>query len=98
MPRGFDDNNLVSPFYLTVANELQYYLSEYFYSNIFVDMAIAENSISQDEILLPYGFGLGLALKTNNNIFQIQIGTGNVGEFSPSLSNAKVHLNYTNVF
>jgi len=97
-PRGFDDNSLITPNYVTLSNEIQYYLSEYFYSNIFADITIMQNSLDNKKINNPIGLGLGIALKTAGNIFQLNIGTGSLENQKFSISNAKVHINYTNVF
>lgn len=98
LPRGFDDNSIISPNYITLSNEFQYYLSDYFYSNIFADISFIQNSLNKNDFQFPMGFGFGLSLKTSGNIFQLSIGSGLLGDRSLSLTNSKVHINYTNVF
>lgn len=97
-PRGFDDNSFVSPFHISISNELQYYISEYFYSNIFVDVSIMKNSLMLSNYIAPYGIGIGFSLKAKDNIIHFNIGTGTTIDNSISISNTKVHINYTNVF
>lgn len=97
LPRGFDDNNFIVPWYMNISNEFQYYLSEYFYSNIFVDMAALKNSLS-NELIYPIGLGGGIALKTKDNIFRVNMGTGYLGESKFALGSLKVHVNYISVF
>lgn len=97
LPRGFDDNSLVVPWYATMSHELQYYLSEYFYSNIFVDVTVLKNSLN-NQIDKPLGLGAGIALRTGENIFSIQFGTGFQNKIGQSPNSIKVHLNYVNVF
>jgi hypothetical protein len=98
LPRGFDDNSIPSPNYLILSNDLQYYLSEYFYSNIFADISIMQNSLALDKISIPIGFGFGISFKTSSNIFQLNIGTSKSENNPISISNSKVHIQYTNVF
>lgn len=97
MLRGFDDNSFIVPWYACISNELQYYLSEYFYSNIFVDIAPMKSQVTS-LVVLPIGFGAGLSFKSGDNIFRMNLGTGYQGESNFSLSAIKVHLNYINVF
>jgi dimeric dUTPase (all-alpha-NTP-PPase superfamily) len=97
MPRGFDDNSFIVPWYVSFSNELQYYLSDYFYSNIFVDMA-SMKSILSNNLIYPIGIGGGLSFKTKDNIFRINLGSGYLGESTFSLNSMKVHINYTSVF
>ncbi|MBL7790535.1 MAG: hypothetical protein JNL75_11965 [Chitinophagales bacterium] len=97
LPRGFDDNSFIVPWYVSFSNELQYYLSEYFYSNIFVDVATLKNRLN-NEVVSPIGLGVGLSFKASDNIFRINIGTGYLGESKFSLGSMKVHLSYASVF
>jgi hypothetical protein len=97
LPRGFDDNSFIVPWYVSFSNELQYYLSEYFYSNIFVDLATMKNRINND-VVSPIGLGAGLSFKASDNIFRINIGTGYLGESKFSLGSMKVHISYASVF
>lgn len=97
LPRGFDDNSLLSPWFVILSQDLQYYLSEYFYSNIFVDMTYMENSINKTTSI-PIGIGAGLSLKTGDNIFQLNMGSGYLGDSRFSLGSMKVHFNYVSVF
>ena len=97
LPRGYDDNNFIVPWYVNFSNEIQYYLSEYFYSNIFVDMAYLKNSLSS-KTMFPLGLGGGLTLKTKDNIFRLNMGTGYLGESRFTFGSIKVHINYISVF
>jgi len=97
LPRGFDDNSFITPWYITFSNEVQYYLSEYFYSNIFVDISTMKNRLDA-KIISPIGVGGGISLKASDNIFRMEFGTGYLGESKFSLSNMKVHLNYVSIF
>lgn len=97
LPRGFDDNSFIVPWYVSFSNEFQYYLSEYFYSNIFVDVATMKNRINND-VVSPIGLGGGLSFKASDNIFRINIGTGYLGESKFSLGSMKVHISYASVF
>ncbi len=97
LPRGFDDNNLLSPWFVILSQDIQYYLSEYFYSNIFVDLTYMKNYINKTTSL-PVGIGAGLSLKTGDNIFQLNMGSGYLGDSRFSLGNMKVHFNYISVF
>lgn len=97
-PRGFDDNSLTSSQLITLSNELQYYLTDNFYSNIFVDISAMKNTLSNEGYIFPIGTGLGLSIKTNNNIFNLNFAVGKLGDNNFSLGNTKVHINYTNVF
>lgn len=97
-PRGYDDNSLISPNYFIFSNDLQYYLSEYFYSNIFADISIMQNSLDYTNFKFPLGLGFGLSFKSSSNIFQLNIGTSIIDNNSFSISNSKVHIQFTNVF
>lgn len=96
-PRGFDDNFLIAPWYTSVSHEFQYYISEYFYYNIFADMSIMKRTL-QSDFSYPIGFGNGISLKSKGSIINFSVGFG-FSESQPfSLSQSKIHFSYVGVF
>lgn len=97
-PRGFNDNSLITPNFIVFSNDLQYYLADYFYSNIFADITFMQNSLTPYNLVNPIGFGIGLSFQTSNSILQLNIGNSISENNGISFSNSKVHIQYTNVF
>ena len=48
--------------------------------------------------MFPLGLGGGLTLKTKDNIFRLNMGTGYLGESRVTFGSIKVHINYISVF
>jgi len=90
-------------------NELQFFASEYVYSNFeyrlyfesksfiffFYDQLVYGNS---DQTDVPIGIGTGLTLATQSGQFKFVIGVGKSKDLPFNVSNSKIHFGYTSSF
>lgn len=98
-PRGFDDNIFLSPYYSTLSNEFQYYFSEYFFTNVFIDVAnykdILASSFSTNT---PISMGAGISIKTRGGIANVSLAYGKMSQQDFELKNGKIHFGYVSTF
>jgi hypothetical protein len=97
-PRGFDDNQFLSPIFSSFTTEFQYFFSEYFYSHIFADVSTYQSTITQSSFRAPIGVGTGVSIKSKGSILHLSLATGLTETSAVSFSNTKVHLGYVAVF
>lgn len=97
-PRGFDENQFLTPLFITFSQEFQYYISEYFYSNIFADMTQIQRTETPHHFNQLFGFGAGMTLRLTGSILRLNLASGISENQSFSLNQTKFHFSYVGLF
>lgn len=98
-PRGFDDNSFISPYFITISNEFHFYFSDFFYTNLFIDVTNYKNILIKEfSTLTPIGFGAGISLKTKGGIANVSIAYGKFNDQNIEFKNGKIHFGYVSTF
>ncbi len=98
---GFNEQSLFASSVAIITSEMRYLYSENSYVKVFgnaayyMDQSKRQSAITKD---IPFGFGTGINLETNNGIFNISVALGK-SRYNPiDFKNAKVHFGVINYF
>lgn len=97
--RGFDEENIYTPYYVLLSEELRWFVSNRSYMYSFVDVAMVQDNrtpkFKQD---FPIGMGIGIALNTKGGIFGVSYALGKQLDNSFDFKSSKIHFGYINEF
>jgi len=95
--RGFNENSIDASLFSVLNTEYRYLLSPSLYLHSIIDLAYFENNVIDLDQKL-YSFGLGIGLKTNAGLFNLNIANGNIENQDFNFSNSKIHIRFTSKF
>jgi len=95
--RGFNENSIDASLFSVLNTEYRYLLSQSLYLHSIIDLAYFENKVINLTQKL-YSFGLGIGLKTNAGLFNLNIANGNIENQDFNFSNSKIHIRFTSKF
>lgn len=95
--RGFEEQSINASFYSILNTEYIYDLSQNLIAQAIIDVAYIENNLTKTNNSL-IGFGFGLGLKQNNNLFRLIFANGKSGDQNIDFRNSKIHINLTTSF
>jgi hypothetical protein len=97
--RGFDEENIYTPYYFLLSEEIRWFVSNRSYMYSFVDVAMVQDNrtpkFKQD---FPIGMGIGIALNTKGGIFGVSYAIGKQLDNSFDFKSSKIHFGYINEF
>jgi len=96
--RGFNEDELYATTKTTATLEYRFLLDKNSHVFAFYDQSWYENNSSSYYNDTPFGFGLGLAFRTNFGIFSISYALGKQRNNPILFSNSKVHFGYNVYF
>ncbi len=96
--RGFDENQFFTNFFSQVTVESRFLLEQNSYLFVFSDYAYLENRAERNDILRPWGIGLGLTYETRAGMVSVTYAVGQVAEFPFQPSRGRIHLGLLNQF
>lgn len=94
--RGFDEESIITPFYLIAELEYRFLVAKNSFVYAFYDQALVQNNLNQLDY--PLGFGLGAAIDTRIGIFALSYALGKRNNTNIQLKNSKIHFGYINYF
>ncbi len=97
--RGFDEEEIFTPFYSIFTAEFRYLLSKNSYVSAFTDIALLQNELlGAKHIDVPVGFGIGASLETKGGIFSLNYALGKRLDNKIQFRNGKIHFGYVTLF
>lgn len=97
--RGFDEENIYTPYYIFGGEELRWFLTDKSYLYSFVDVAmVQDNRVKKIKPDFPIGMGIGIALNTKGGIFGVSYAIGKQLDNSFDFRTSKIHFGYINEF
>tara|TARA_B110000037_G_C17116448_1_gene503949 strand:- start:1811 stop:3559 length:1749 start_codon:yes stop_codon:yes gene_type:complete len=97
--RGFDEEEIFSPYFSIFSLEYHFSLSKNAYFYTFGDIAILEDiRFGSETIDTPFGFGVGATFETKGGIFSLSYALGKQLDNVIELKNGKIHFGYINLF
>ena len=97
--RGFDEEDIITPFFSIFKIEYHFSLTKNSYFYTFVDFALVEDvRLGSTNIDTPIGFGLGATFETKGGIFSLSYALGKQLDNQVELKNGKIHFGYINFF
>ncbi len=96
--RGFDENQFFTHFYSQFTVESRFLLEQNSYLFVFSDYAYLESRAGKNEVLRPWGIGLGLTYETRAGMVSVTYAVGQVAEFPFQPSRGRIHLGLLNQF
>lgn len=97
--RGFDEEEIFSPYFSIFSLEYHFSLSKNAYFYTFGDLAVVEDiRLGSKSIDTPFGFGVGATFETKGGIFSLSYGLGKQLDNKIELKNGKIHFGYINLF
>lgn len=95
--RGFNENSIDASLFSILNTEYRYLLSQSLYVHSIIDLAYFENDVLDLDQKL-YSFGLGIGLKTNAGMFNLNFANGNIEGQDFKFSNSKIHIRFSSKF
>lgn len=97
--RGFDEEEVLSPYFSLLTLEYHFSLTKNSYFYTFGDIAIVEDiRFGSKSIDTPFGFGLGATFETKGGIFKLSYALGKQLNNKIEFKNGKIHFGYINLF
>jgi len=96
--RGFDENQFFANLATRFTVEQRFLLEQNSYIFVFSDYAYLENRAESNEILRPWGVGLGLTYETKAGMVSVTYAVGRVAEFPFQPSRGRIHVGLVNQF
>lgn len=96
--RGFDENQFFASLATQFTVEQRFLLEQNSYIFVFSDYAYLENRAESNEILRPWGIGLGLTYETKAGMVSVTYAVGRVAEFPFQPSRGRIHVGLVNQF
>lgn len=97
--RGFDEEEIFSPYFSVFTLEYHFSLSKNAYFYTFGDLAIVEDiRFGSNTVDTPFGFGVGATFETKGGIFSLSYALGKQLDNKIELKNGKIHFGYINLF
>jgi outer membrane protein assembly factor BamA len=97
--RGFDEEEIFSPYFSIFTLEYHFSLSKNAYFYTFGDLAIVEDvRFGSKSVDTPFGFGVGATFETKGGIFSLSYALGKQLDNKIELKNGKIHFGYINLF
>ncbi|MEQ8238034.1 MAG: ShlB/FhaC/HecB family hemolysin secretion/activation protein [Cyclobacteriaceae bacterium] len=93
--RGFNENVFFVDSYMLNRSEIRQYFQSRSYFYVFQDVMFA---ISDQDRLLPFGFGLGFSLQTKTGLLNFALAQGKEQSKPINLSESKVHIGFISKF
>ncbi|MDC3387956.1 hypothetical protein OAX11_00410 [Flavobacteriaceae bacterium] len=95
--RGVTENSIPSSQYSILNTEYRIKLNKKLYTHTVIDYAITKNK-NTNNFNKIIGFGLGLKIKTNNNILSFIIANSKTEERKINVSESKIHVSLRTIF
>jgi hypothetical protein len=95
--RGITENSIPSSQYSILNTEYRIKLNKKLYTHTVIDYAITKNN-NTNNFNKIIGFGLGLKIKTNNNILSFIIANSKTEERKINVSESKIHVSLRTIF
>lgn len=95
--RGITENSIPSTQYSILNTEYRIKLNKKLYTHTVIDYAITKNN-NTNNFNKIIGFGLGLKIKTNNNILSFIIANSKTEERKINVSESKIHVSLRTIF